>query len=258
MGTLKFKARSRRQRAPARPRRHATHRRPGTPPPAGWPRARGRQHHHSRAPPKQNPPWGAFSLCVAVCRRPGQTPRRASRRRSAVHLGRRAPRLNSPVLAPRHHAHTSRMRRPPIKGIPSLPACATRPVGPPLTPSRWTCSPASSRRRPRLPSSSLDTTQARTPAYSHALHRCSPDFEPRRPHRRSHAATAHRSPLKLSYRRQSLPSESNCTPRATCWPPLAVDHRRRARPHRKGHGCESQGHSCEPRDLVVRICNLVS
>jgi hypothetical protein len=115
MGTLKFKARSRHQRAPARPRRHATHRRPGTPPPAGWPRARGRQHHHSRTPPKRNPPWGAFSLCVAVCRRPGRTPRRASRRRSAVHLGRRAPCLNSPVLAPRHHAHTSRMRRPPIK-----------------------------------------------------------------------------------------------------------------------------------------------
>jgi hypothetical protein len=97
------------------------------------------------------------------------------------------------------------------KRQPSLHCARTPPVGPPLTPPQRTCSPVSSYRRPRLPSSSLHLTQARTAACSPALRRCSPDFEPRRP-RRSHAAAARRSHLTPRHSRQSLPGDSNRTP----------------------------------------------
>jgi hypothetical protein len=107
--------------------------------------------------------------------------------------------------------HTSRTRWPLIKGSPPFPACAHRPAGPPLTSSQRTCFPASSRRRPRLPSSPPDLPQAHTTTCSSTLHQYSSDFEPRRSCRFGHAGAARRSHLRLSHRRQSLPGESNCT-----------------------------------------------
>jgi hypothetical protein len=108
--------------------------------------------------------------------------------------------------------HTSRTRWPPIKGSPPFPARAHCPAGPPLTPSRRTCFPASSRRRPRLPSYPPDLPRARTTTCSSVLHQYSSDFEPRRPCRFGHAGATCWSHLRLSHHRQSLPGESNCTP----------------------------------------------
>jgi hypothetical protein len=156
--------------------------------------------------------WGRAPTRARAGQRPGRTPRCACRRRRAMHLGRRAQHLNSPSLASRNHAHTSCTHWPPIKGSPPFPMQAHHLVGPPLTPPRRTCFPASSRHRPRLPSSPPNLPQGRTAACSSALHRCSPNFELRRSCRSGHAAGARRSHFKPSYRHQSLPCESNHTP----------------------------------------------
>jgi hypothetical protein len=90
----------------------------------------------------------------------------------------------------------------------------TPPVGLPLTPPWQTFSPASSRHRPRLPSSSLDLTQARTAACSPALHWCSPNFEPRwqRRHCSPEPPLAKPPPPITPWWVQSYT-------RVTCWPP---------------------------------------
>jgi hypothetical protein len=163
----------------------------------------------SRAPPKRDPPRDALLPVRGRPPTPRTGPRPLMLLTTNVRLDRRASRLNSLARPSRRHPRSPSASLVPIKGSSPLPAHAHRPTGPPLTSPRRTRFPACFHCRPRPPSSALDTTQARTPAYSPALRRCSSDFEPRRSHRCGHATVARWSRLRPSNHRQSIHGESN-------------------------------------------------
>jgi hypothetical protein len=224
------------------------HQRLSPPFPASQPRARCRHHHHALA--------ARASLGTRSSMRP-RTYLSWLDPLTAIAAGDTCaglPRLPFPLICP---LASRRSSTPPyvltrlFKRLPFSP----RVLKPP--PSAIAAAVLSTHLCPLPPPAKLHSTSTRPHSSFHNrwLLRIAPVLivsEVRRPHHRGLAAAPLRSRLRLSRRHQSNPGEPNrtslpffilvrpWTSPASC-PPL------------EGHSCKSQGHRCEPMDLVVRI-----
>jgi hypothetical protein len=89
----------------SRPCCHMAHRRPGPPCPVSRPHARGRHHHHASAARASLGTSSTRLHCGRTPPPPPSPPRHAARRRSAVHLARHVPPLNSSPCIEVEFAH---------------------------------------------------------------------------------------------------------------------------------------------------------